>query len=218
MFSKILRLEFKNYFKSMLLLLIILNVVIGYIVKNLTQLMTFIKNKPSVCLLYTLFVLIAIAYSGTFITTINFEKEKNSNIYHRYFVLPLNSTAMFIIKLAPALFVNLLIVIVWGIFIWVKTQVVGLGFFFFLLLTSAIFSIGCLLIIYYVNLTIKNTAIVSGVKLSLIFLFSYLPQLVISYNLSIPATKICLIVFSWAVFFVGIVLIRRINSEKIILQ
>ncbi len=112
MFFKILTLEFKNYVKAESLLLIILNIIIGYIVKNIEQLMKLTRNTPSINLLYTLSVLIAIAYSTAFITTINFEKEKNSNIYHRYFVSPLNHTLVFLLKLIPAIFTNLLIIII----------------------------------------------------------------------------------------------------------
>ncbi len=74
------------------------------------------------------------------------------------------------------------------------------------------------MIIYFTSITTKNSAIGSGVKLALIFLFSYIPRLVISNHLSIQMVKISFILLSWTVFVIGIFIFRKISSEKIIIN
>ncbi|ADQ07510.1 conserved hypothetical protein [Caldicellulosiruptor hydrothermalis 108] len=216
MFFKIIKLEVKNYIKNAIILLLILNIAVWYALKNFEQFLNYLKDKPSISLFYTLCVVITISYSIVFITTINFDKDKSSYVYHRYFTSPLSNTLIFLSKVIPALITSSIIVFIWVTFILLKSHLNNIYLFLFVILTVFVFSLGCIFIIYSVSLTTKNSVLISGVKFSLVFLFSYIPKLAFSSNISIQVLKAGLILLCWGVFIVGLVILKRINVEKII--
>ncbi|ABP67078.1 hypothetical protein ELD05_04500 [Caldicellulosiruptor changbaiensis] len=216
MFFKIIKLEVKNYIKNAIILLLILNIAVWYALKNFEQFLNYLKDKPSISLFYTLCVVITISYSIVFITTINFDKDKSSYVYHRYFTSPLSNTLIFLSKVIPVLITSSIIVFIWVTFILLKSHLNNIYLFLFVILTVFVFSLGCIFIIYSVSLTTKNSVLISGVKFSLVFLFSYIPKLAFSSNISIQVLKAGLILLCWGVFIVGLVILKRINVEKII--
>ncbi len=216
MFFKMIKLEVKNYIKNAVILLLILNIAIWYVLKNFEQFLNYLEDKPSISLFYTLCVVITISYSIVFITTINFDKDKNSYVYHRYFTSPLSNTLIILSKVIPVLIINSITVFIWVTFILLKSHLNNIYLFLFVILTVFVFSLGCIFIIYSVSLTTKNSVLVSGIKFSLVFLFSYIPKLVSSNNISIQVLKTGLVLLCWGVFIVGLVILKRINVEKII--
>jgi hypothetical protein len=73
-------------------------------------------------------------------------------------------------------------------------------------------------IIFYFDLTLKNVSIVYGIKFILIFVISYLPNFIVSQNVSIKVVNYSIIIFTFLLFITGIILINNVDSEKVILS
>ncbi|SHE42910.1 hypothetical protein SAMN02745195_00341 [Thermoanaerobacter uzonensis DSM 18761] len=215
---KLIRLEFVNFLKVSIFPFILLNLVVAIVVKNMKNVFDLFSSSSDICTFYTLFLMIIISYAAAFMTTINFEKEKLSNLYHRYFVLPLPPGVIFAIKLFPPIIFSMCVVLIWGIVMFLMFHPVTLITFIMALCNALIFVVGTILLIFYFDLTLKNVSVVYGIKFILIFVLSYLPNFIISQNVSIKVVNYSIIIFTFLLFITGIILINNVDSEKVILS
>ncbi|MBZ4663429.1 MAG: hypothetical protein JG776_1131 [Caloramator sp.] len=215
---KFIKLELKNLIKSMFISLVLINVILFMLLLNLNDFFATLKNMRDLSQLYVLVLLISISYSIIFISTINLEKEKLYNLYHRYFVIPIKSPYNLIIKIIPLVIIDLVLLIFWGVILFLMYSPVKLQIYLLYLLLSIIFIIGGILTFFYFNLTISNSSILHAIKFILIFAFAYIPKFLITKNISIQLLFGLILFLIIAIFFVGIFLVNKLSSEKVLLQ
>ncbi len=214
----LLKLEFKNFLKLSKIPILIFIVILIIIIRNIQIPFEVFKENKNISTFLTLSILLAISYAGVFIFTFGFGRKKLNNIYHRYFISPTKPISLFFIELAPPFTLSLLGTISYGIFIYLKFHPVSLSIFIFIIIICLIFLIGVLMCFFSLNLILKNIQVISAIKFLLIFALSYFPNFVISKGYPVSILILGLSAFSAIIFLTGIILLIKINSEKVILS
>ena len=149
---------------------------------------------------------------------ISFYKEKTNRLYDYIFLYPEHTWKILFSKIFPIASISFSISCIVGILFYSQYPSIGIMEFIMILLSMIPFSTGVTSIIMTLDLLLENPRAVNFLLFFSIFVFTKLPKYFVERGISLSGVIFLSLLFIFIIFIVGLVSLKRINPEKVLLS
>ncbi len=217
-FARLCWLELKNVPR---IPMVILAAVVGYVYSQ-SPLEALVGSGPPPAAVYRLYlfvVMLGATYMAAFFVGSNVVlKAKMNDVYDRVFTFPVAPWKLFLSKVAPTAVISFATAVVVGGLFYARMEVVSPSYFALLAGVSLVFAVGLTSANTALLLLLDTPRLATFGTIGIIILLFRLPAFIIDRGVGVETVMAVVFLAVVAVSVTGVVLLSRIDSERILLS